>query len=77
MENEALKAIEGYKSNKIIMNFVKTEALEKVAAEISAKPNRICTPAAVKLLAMQHTNIAERVADYERLALIGCYMAAQ
>jgi len=77
MKNEALKAIEGYKSNKIIMNFVKTEALEKVAAEISAKPGRVCTPAAVKVLAMRNPNIAERVADYERLGLIGCYMAAQ
>ena len=67
MINEALKAIESYKSNAIIMNFVNTESLKKVAAEISANPSRVCTPA----------DIEERVADYVRLGLIGIYMAAQ
>ena len=72
----AVKVIEGYKTNKIIMEFVTNEALEKVAAEISAKPGRSCTAAAVKLFiqSVRNENIKKRVDDYINLGLFGCYL---
>ena len=70
-------AIEAYRTNKIIMDFVTGEALDKVAAEIRAKCGGGTTAKAVELLAIKHTNIAQRVEQYVAAGLVGCYMAAQ
>ncbi len=74
--NQALAAISNYRSNKIIMDFVTTEAREKVAAEIRSEMGGGTTAKAVELLAMRYDNIATRVEDYIKTGLIGCYMAS-
>jgi len=61
-------------NNKIIMAFVKNEALEKVASELHAK-GLSCTAKAVDILSMKHKNIEMRVKEYMALGLIGCMMA--
>jgi dsDNA-specific endonuclease/ATPase MutS2 len=73
---QAVKVIEGYKTNKTIMNFVTTEAREKVAAEIRAKTKGGTTAKAVEILEMRHPEIKARIQEYIKLGLIGCYMAS-
>jgi len=73
----ALKAVEvinGYRSNKIIMDFVTSEAREKVAEEIRAEMNGGTTAKAVELLEMRYQNIADRVQSYVNAGLLGVYM---
>ncbi len=72
----AKKTIESYKSNKIIMDFVTSEAREKVAAEIRSAYNGGTTAKAVELLSIKHKNIAGRVNEYINAGLFGCYMAS-
>ena len=74
---QAVRSIEGYKTNAVIMSFVKNEALEKVAAEISALPGRTATAKAVELLIQnkENINIRNRVEHYIAAGLVGCYMA--
>lgn len=69
----AVKAIEGYKSNKIIMEFVTKEAREKVAAEIRQEMKGGTTAKAVELLEMRYPNIKARVEDYTKAGLIGVF----
>ena len=79
MENliiTAIKTIESYKTNKIVMDFVTLEAREKVASEIRSEYKGGTTAKAVKLLEIRHNNIAKRVQDYIDIGLIGCYMAS-
>ena len=68
--------IEGYKSNKIIMDFVTSEAREKVASEIRNKRGSGTTAKAVALLEMRHPNIKDRVQSYIDAGLLGAYMAS-
>jgi len=73
----ALKAVEvinGYRSNKIIMDFVTSEAREKVAEEIRAEMNGGTTAKAVELLELRYQNIADRVQSYVNAGLLGLYM---
>lgn len=77
MNQQAINTINGYRNNKIIMDFVTTEAREKVASEIRAKTGGGTTAKAVELLEIRHSNIAERVQTYIASGLIGCFMAAQ
>ena len=72
----AIEAVKVYKKNTIIMDFVKKEALEKVASEIRAECKGGVTAKAVELLMIKHKNIAARVEEYINIGLIGCYMAA-
>lgn len=60
--------------NPIVMDFVRKEALEKVAAEMRAK-GYSCTAKAVDLLTIRHKNIAERVNQYIAWGVVGCLMA--
>ena len=60
-------------NDKIIMDFVKSEALEKVASELQAK-GFSCTAKAVDILSMKHKNIELRVKEYMALGLMGCMM---
>ena len=61
-------------NDKTIMNFVKSEALEKVASELQTK-GLSCTAKAVEILSMKHKNIELRVKEYMALGLMGCMMA--
>lgn len=72
----AVKVIEGYKANKIIMDFVTQEAREKVAAEIREKMKGGTTAKAVELLEVRYPNIKARVETYINAGLVGCYMAS-
>lgn len=72
----AVEEINNYKSNATIMDFVNNEALEKVASEIRASSGSATTAKAVKLLAIRHKSIADRVEQYVNIGLIGCYMAS-
>ena len=74
--NQAAAVTEGYKSNKIIMDFVTNEAREKVASEIRAKQNGGTTAKAVALLELRYSNIKARVDEYINVGLVGCYMAS-
>lgn len=71
----AIDTINNYKQNKIIMDFVKKEALEKVAEEIRAAGGS-STYKAVEILMMRHKTIAGRVNDYIDSGLYGCYLAS-
>ena len=77
LAQQAAQAIEGYKSNKVIMDFVAKEAREKVAAEIRSSMGGGTTAKAVELLEMRYENIKARVDEYVNIGLIGCYMAAE
>lgn len=72
----AAKAIEGYKSNAVIMDFVTCEAREQVAAEIRQEMKGGTTAKAVELLEIRYPNIRARVAEYVNLGLIGVYFKA-
>lgn len=61
-------------NDKTIMDFVKSEALEKVASELRGK-GLSCTAKAVDILSMKHKNIEFRVKEYMALGLMGCMMA--
>jgi len=69
----AVKAIEGYKTNKVIMEFVTKEAREKVAAEIRQEMKGGTTAKAVELLESRYENIKNRVESYVNTGLIGVY----
>jgi len=71
---KATKTIEGYKSNKIIMEFVTKEAREKVASEIRQEMKGGTTAKAVELLEMRYENIKNRVNEYVAAGLIGVYL---
>jgi len=71
----AIDAINNYKQNKIIMDFVRKEALEKVADEIRAAGGS-STYKAVEILMIRHKPIADRVNDYIDSGLYGCYLAS-
>ena len=73
---QAKKIIEGYKSNKTIMDFVTNEALEKTAQEIREIHKGGTTAKGVQVLMIRHKSIAKRVDEYINLGLIGCYIAA-
>lgn len=74
LAEQAVKAIDGFKNNKTIMDFVTAEAYEKVAAEMR-KAGASCTAKAVELLSYRHTEIKKTVDNYINVGLIGCYMA--
>ena len=69
--------IDGYRSDNIIMDFVTSEAREKVAAEIRAEMGGGTTAKAVELLEVKYPNIMQRVCDYVDLGLLGCFIASQ
>jgi hypothetical protein len=73
---KAVNAIEAYKTNTVIMDFVTQEAREKVAAEIREAMKGGTTAKAVELLEIRHPSIKVRVQDYINAGLIGCYMAS-
>lgn len=56
------------------MQFVRAEALQKVAEEMQAL-GYTCTAKGVELLAMRRKNIADRVQEYVAAGLIGCLHA--
>ena len=76
LTNSAIATIESYKTDLVIMEFVRSEALEKVAEEVRAQFGGGTTAKAVELLAIKHKNIAARVDNYVLLGLIGCYLAS-
>ena len=70
----AAKEIEAMKSNKTIMNFVVSQAREKVAEEIRSKMQGGTTAKAVEILEIRYPNIKARVDEYVNIGLIGCLM---
>ena len=63
------------RKNPTIMQFVESEAREKVAAEIRAEHKGGTTAKAVELLEIRHAHIRERVLKYVAAGLVGCLMA--
>lgn len=76
LAQQAAKIIESYKSNQIIMDFIKNEALEKTAVDIREKTKSGTTAKAVEILMIRNKAVKERVENYINLGLIGCYMAS-
>ena len=79
MENihaQAIKAIESYKSNPTIMEFVNKEAAEQTAADIRATTGSGTTAKAVELLMLRNEKVKERFVSYVNAGLIGVYMAS-
>ncbi len=76
LEAVVVKTIEGYKANKIIMDFVTQEAREKVAAEIREKTKGDTSAKDVELLEVRLTNIKSRVESYVNAGLVACYIAS-
>ena len=76
LAEQAVKVIEGYKSNPAIMEAVTAEALEKTAADIRAKTGSGTTAKAVDLLRIRNKQVKQRVEDYINAGLIGCYLAS-
>lgn len=78
LAQKAAKAIEAYKKNKLIMDFVTNEALQKVSDEMNQK-GLSTTPKGVQILIMskRNSNIKDRVNHYIDAGLFGCWMAAQ
>lgn len=73
--HQAVKEIEAMKGNKVIADFVTSEALAKVASELNAKTGGATTAKGVQVLSYRHKKIAERVEHYIELGFIGCLMA--
>lgn len=78
LAQQAVKTLNGYKNDKIIMRFVTNEALEKTAQDLRAKTGSGTTAKAVKLLLIKGSDktVAERFNNYINAGLVGCYMAA-
>lgn len=70
----AANKIESFKKNEVIMNFVRKEAREKVAAEIRHEMKGGTTALAVELLEIRHPNIKERVENYINAGLFGVFL---
>jgi uncharacterized SAM-dependent methyltransferase len=73
---QAIKAIESYKSNPVIMEFINKEAAEQTAADIRVKTGSGTTAKAVELLMLRNEKIKECFASYVNAGLIGVYMAS-
>ena len=73
----ALQAIENYKSNAIIMDFINNEAAEKTASDIRLKTGSGTTAKAVQLLIIKNEHVRSRFNYYVNAGLVGCYLAAQ
>lgn len=73
---KAAETIQSYKSNKVIMDFVTKEALEKVVAEIRENIKGGTTAKGVEMLMIKNKNIAARVEEYINIGLFGCYIAS-
>ena len=74
--NIAISEISNYRSNKVIMDFVTKEALEKTASDIREKTGSGTTAKAVELLMIRNKDVSERVEQYINLGLIGCFYAS-
>lgn len=61
-------------NDKIVMDFCKNEALEKVASEIRAKRGGGTTAKGAELLSYRHPNIQKRIDQYTATALSLCVM---
>ena len=77
LTKSVLQAIENYKNNAIIMNFVNNEAAEKTASDIREKTGSGTTSKAVQLLIIKNEQVRARFNDYVNAGLVGCYLAAQ
>lgn len=75
MNELAIKEIEAFRSNEIIMKLVTDEAVEKTASDIRAKTGSGTTAKAVALLAIRNEKVKNRVDMYIAAGLVGCYMA--
>lgn len=72
--DHAIAEAKGLLGNKTVMDFLRQNALEKVAAEMQEK-GMTCTAKAVDVLSMRHKNVAERVNHYVAAGVVGCLMA--
>jgi len=83
--NAALKVIEGYKNNNIVMSFVKQEAFLKIGSDIKTE---VCTQNNllkenchiefsdhdIQTLIDSHESFQIRFDEYVNLGLLGCYI---
>ncbi len=72
--NAAIAEAQGLINNKTVMNFLRQQALEKVASEMQAK-GYSCTAKGVDVLTIRNKNIEERVQQYIASGVVGCFMA--
>lgn len=71
MEQILIQQAQNLMKNKIVMNFLREEALKKVAAEMQSK-GYSSTYKAVELLSYRYPNIAKRVDEYVSIGVIAC-----
>jgi len=71
------RAIAGYLTNKIIMDFVTKEAIEKTATDIEAKTGTPMTANDIEFLMITNEEVGRRVEKYVAVGLVGCYLATQ
>lgn len=60
--------------NKIVLEFLRNEALEKVSCEMQAM-GYSCTAKGVDVLSIRHKNIEDRVQQYIAIGAVACLMA--
>jgi hypothetical protein len=72
--NTAKQQAENIINNAVVMDFLRNEALEKVASEMSTH-GYTCTAKGVDILTIKHKNIADRVNQYISVGVVGCLMA--
>ena len=74
MDTLTEEAIEGYKRNKFIMDFITKEAYKKVACEFRDIYGGNITEMNIEAMIPKCKDVAARVNEYIELGLIGCYM---
>jgi len=75
LEESAEKVVNEYRKNKVVMDFVTKEALEKTASDIREKTKSGTTAKAVELLMITNKKIEERVNNYISTGLTAVIMA--
>ncbi len=72
----ALETIEGYKNNKVIMDFVTEQAHEATAKDMKEKSGSTITAKGVQLMSYTNKEVKARVDEYIKSGLVGCYLAS-
>lgn len=73
-ETALLHEANALRSNKVVMDFVTSEANEKTAADIRAKTGSGTTAKAVELLAHRRSDVRNRVNAYIAGGLVACLL---
>jgi ABC-type Zn uptake system ZnuABC Zn-binding protein ZnuA len=74
-QNKMNHAIDGFKNNKVIMDFVVAEAVDTVMKAVAEKTGKECTKAEFVALLESDKTVEKRIQDYIDAGLHGVYMA--